>query len=98
MIREYLMKFEGSKRRVFKRTFGDKYGVNLVGLQLWVNKDGRELGQINCTIGETMTALEIGEMCRKMAKWLGGELYGTVNIDYTDEESPSIEMMVERSQ
>ena len=98
MTKEELSKLEESKRRVFKRTFGDKYGVNLVGLQLWVNKDGRELGQINCTIGETMTALEIGEMCRKMAKWLGGELYGTVNIDYTDEESPSIEMMVERSQ
>ena len=98
MTKEELSKLEESKRRVFKRTFGDKYGVNLVGLQLWVNNDGRELGQINCTIGETMTALEIGEMCRKMAKWLGGELYGTVNIDYTDEESPSIEMMVERSQ
>ena len=97
MTKEELSKLEESKRRVFKRTFGDKYGVNLVGLQLWVNNDGRELGQINCTIGETMTALEIGEMCRKMAKWLGGELYGTVNIDYTDEESPSIEMMVERS-
>ena len=93
-----LDKLQISKRRVFKRTFGDRYGVNLVGLQLWVNNDGRELGQINCTIGETMTALEIGEMCRKMANWLGGELYGTVNIDYTDEESLSIEMMVERSQ
>ena len=97
MTKEELSKLEESKRRVFKRTFGDRYGVNLVELRLWENKDGRELGQINCTIGETMTALEIGEMCRKMANWLGGELYGTVNIDYADEESPSIEMMVERS-
>ena len=96
MTNEDLQKLEESKRRVFKRTFGDEYGVNLVELRLWKNNDGRELGQINCTICETMTAMEIGEMCRKMAKWLGGELYGTVNLDYSDETSPSIEMMAER--
>ena len=95
MTNEELQKLEESKRRVFKRMFGDRYGVRLIELRLWINDDGREFGQVNFSICETMTAMEIGEMCRKMAKWLDGELYGTVNIDYTDEISPVIEMMVE---
>ena len=41
-----------------------------------------------------MTALDIQVVCVKIAKWLGGELYGTVNLDFSGDE-PSLEMMVE---
>ena len=41
-----------------------------------------------------MTALDIQVVCEKIAKWLGGELYGTVNLDFSG-SSPSLEMMVE---
>lgn len=41
-----------------------------------------------------MTALEIQTVCGKIARWIGGDLLGTVNLDFSGTE-PSLEMMVE---
>ena len=41
-----------------------------------------------------MIAEEIGMMCENMAMWVGGELYGTVNLDFSG-SSPILEMVVE---
>ncbi len=82
------------KHKLFKRTFGDKYSLRLLDLQAWNNKDGRALSAVSFTFGATMTALEIQSCCEKIAKWMGGELFGTVNLDFAG-NVPSLEMMVE---
>ena len=72
-----------------------KYSLKLMGMQAWDNKDGRELAEVSFMFGELMTALDIQVVCEKIAKWLGGELYGTVNLDFSG-SSPSLEMMIEQ--
>ena len=82
------------KKKLFNRVFGMKYSLKLLGMQARDNKDGRELAEVSFIFGELMTALDIQVVCEKIAKWLGGELYGTVNLDFSG-SSPSLEMMVE---
>ena len=82
------------KRKLFKRAFGDKYSLRLLDLQAWNNKDGRTLSAVSFTFGATMTSLEIQSCCEKIARWMGGELFGTVNLDFAG-NAPSLEMMVE---
>ena len=82
------------KKKLFNRVFGLKYSLKLLEMQAWDNKDGRELAEVSFIFGELMTALDIQVVCEKIAKWLGGELYGTVNLDFSG-TSPSLEMMVE---
>ena len=82
------------KRNLFNRVFGKKYSLKLIGMQTWSNKVGRELAEVSFTFGEQMTALDIQVVCEKIAKWLGGELYGTVNLDFSGAD-PLLEMMVE---
>ena len=82
------------KRTLFNRVFGMKYSLKLLEMQAWDNKDGRELAEVSFMFGELMTASDIQVVCEKIAKWLGGELYGTVNLDFSG-SSPSLEMMVE---
>ena len=72
-----------------------KYSLKLMGMQAWDNKDGRELAEVSFMFGELMTALDIQVVCEKIAKWLGGELCGTVNLDFSG-SSPSLEMMIEQ--
>lgn len=82
------------KKKLFNRVFGKKYALKLMGMQAWDNKDGRELAQVSLGFDVQMTALDIQVVCGKIAKWLGGELYGTVNLDFHG-NAPSLEMMVE---
>ena len=82
------------KKKLFNRVFGMKYSLKLLEMQAWDNKDGRKLAEVSFIFGELMTALDIQVVCEKIAKWLGGELYGTVNLDFSG-TSPSLEMMVE---
>lgn len=82
------------KRKLFNRVFGMKYSLTLIEMKSWDNKDGRELAGVSFAFGELMTALEIQVVCKEIARWLGGELYGTVNLDFSDDE-PSLEMMAE---
>ena len=82
------------KAKLFNRVFGMKYSLSLIEMKAWDNKDGRELAEVSFAFGELMTALDIQVVCVEIAKWLGGELYGTVNLDFSDDE-PSLEMMVE---
>lgn len=74
--------------------FGDKYSLELLDLKCWNEKDGRELGELSFCFSERMAAYEIQGICEEIAKWLGGELYGTVNLDFYGSK-PSLEMMVE---
>lgn len=82
------------KRKLFKRAFGDKYLLRLLDLQAWNNKDGRTLSEVSFIFGAKMTALETQSCCEKIARWMGGELFGTVNLDFAG-NAPSLEMMVE---
>lgn len=82
------------KQKLFNRVFGKKYSLKLLEMEAWGNKDGCELAEVSFLFGELMTALNIQIVCGKIAKWLGGELYGTVNIDFSG-TNPSLEMMVE---
>lgn len=82
------------KKRLFTRVFGKKCSLTLIEMKVWDNKDGRNLAMVSFEFGELMTASDIQVVCEKIAKWLGGELYGTVNLDFSGDE-PSLEMMVE---
>ena len=82
------------KQKLFNRVFGMKYSLTPIEMKAWANKDGRELAEVSFMFGELMTAQGIQVVCEKIAKWLGGELYGTVNLDFSGEE-PSLEMVVE---
>ena len=86
--------YEEKKRKQFKRTFGEKYSLVLLDLTCWAERDGRILGEVSFCFGEQMTALEIRNVCEEISGWLGGDLYGTINLDFTG-SSPSLEMMVE---
>ena len=86
--------FEEKKRNQFKRMFGDKHSLKLLDLQIWNNKDGRLLGDVSFTIGNRLMVQKIQFICKAVAKWLGGELFGTVNLDFSG-TVPSLEMMVE---
>ena len=83
-----------SRRKQFKRMFGDKYSLKLLDLQVWDNKDGCILGEVSFTFGNRLTALRISAICEDVAEWLGSKLFGTVNLDFAG-TIPSLEMMVE---
>lgn len=89
-----LQEMAEKKRKLFKRVFGDKYWLRLLELKIWDNKDGRTLAEVSFVFGELMTALEIQTVCEKIARWIGGDLLGTVNLDFSGTE-PSLEMMLE---
>ena len=82
------------KQKLFKRVFGAKYSLSLLGMQVSQKDDTRILLSVAFLFGELMTALDIQVVCEKIAKWLGGELYGSVNLDFSG-TNPSLEMMVE---
>lgn len=84
---------EDKKSKQFKRMFGDKYSLVLFDLNCWSEKDGRVLGEVSFCFSEQLTAIEIQSICEEIAEWMGGELYGTVNIDFSG-SVPSLEMMV----
>ena len=71
-----------------------KYSLKLLEMHAWDNKDGRKLAEVSFLFDELMTALDIQVVSEKIAKWLGGELYGSVNLDFSG-TNPSLEMMVE---
>lgn len=82
------------KIKVFKRVFGNKYSLELLDLHAWKNKDRRIISNVSFTFGESMSAFEIRICCEKIARWIGGELFGTVNLDFSG-NVPSLEMVVE---
>ena len=71
-----------------------KYSLSLLEMQVSQRDDTRILLSVAFLFGELMTALDIQVVCEKIAKWLGGELYGSVNLDFSG-TNPSLEMMVE---
>lgn len=86
--------FEDLKCKQFKRMFGDKCSLVSLGFNCWTEKDGRVLGEISFCFSEWMTVLKIQSICEEIAEWMGGDLYGTVNIDFSG-NTLSLEMVVE---
>lgn len=93
-IRYEFVELSDMKVKFFNHAFGKKYSMTLIEMKVWDNKDGRNLAMVSFEFGERMTAFDIQVVCEKIAKWLGGELYGTVNLDFAGDK-PSLEMMVE---
>ena len=86
--------YEEKKRKQFKRMFCDKYSLVLLDLKCWNERDGRTLGEVSFCFSEQMTALKIRNICEEISEWLDGNLYGTINLDFSGTSS-SLEMMVE---
>lgn len=82
-----------TKRRNFNRKFSKRYGVKLMALQGYCNPQGQGFVDIDFLFGPRMTAEEIGMMCENIAMWVGGELRGTVNIDFSGR--PTLAIVVE---
>lgn len=85
-----LQEFEMTKRRNFNRRFGKRYGVKLLSLQCHANPQGERFADVDFIFPPRMTSEEIGIMCGNVATWIGGELHGTVNIDFSGVQSLSI--------
>ena len=91
----YKGKFDvASARRSFAQKFGRRYGLKLLDLQKWHDKNMGNLGLASFLFGERMSMEEFYIVCQKVAEWMGGELYGTVNIDFFG-SVPSADIMVE---
>ena len=81
------------KRRNFNRKFGQRYGIKLMELQGHCNPHGEGFIDIDFMFGPRMAAEAIGMMCENIAAWVGGELRGTVNIDFSGR--PTLAIVVE---
>lgn len=91
----YKGKFDvASARRSFAQKFGRRYGLKLLDFQKWHDKNQGTLGQASFLFGGHMSMEEFRIVCQKVAEWMGGELYGTVNIDFFG-TVPSADIMVE---
>ena len=91
----YKGKFDvASARRSFAQKFARQYGLKLLDLQKWHDKNMGNLGLGSFLFGERMSMEEFYIVCQKVAEWMGGELYGTVNIDFFG-SVPSVDIMVE---
>ena len=91
----YKGKFDvASARRSFAQKFGRQYGLKLLELQKWHDRNMGNLGLATFIFGERMSMEEFHIVCQKVAEWMGGELYGTVNIDFFG-SVPSVDIMVE---
>lgn len=93
MTQKELKSLSELKRRNFNRKFGKCYGVKLLYLQAHRNPQGQCFADVDFLFGSRMTAEAIGLMCENIAEWIGGELCGTVNIDYSGR--PSLSIVVE---
>ena len=82
-----------TKRQNFNRKFGKRYGIKLMELQGHCNPQGEGFIDIDFLFGPRMTAEAIGMMCENIALWVGGELRGTVNIDFSGR--PTLAIVVE---
>ena len=82
------------KQKLFKLVFGAKYLLSLLEMRVAQKEEAHVLLSVAFLFGELMTALDIQVVCEKIAKWFGGELYGSVNLDFSG-TNPSLEMMVE---
>lgn len=87
---EYLVR---SKQSDFDAVFGERYGIKLMLLQGHVNPQGQGFVDVDFLFNPRMTAEAIEMMCENIAVWIGGELRGTVNIDFSGR--PSIAIVVE---
>ncbi|MBR4259628.1 MAG: hypothetical protein IKQ17_11405 [Kiritimatiellae bacterium] len=86
---------EREKRKTFSSVFGGRCAVELLGLQVWNDKsDERLLAEVSFRFGDFATAQEIENLCEDVAAWIGGSLFGTVNLDFSGTHC-SLSMMVE---
>ena len=93
MTQAELKRIEETKRLGFNRKFGKRYGVKLMELQGHRNPQGEGFVDIDFLFDSRMTAEAIGMMCESIAAWVGGELRGTVNIDFSGR--PTLAIVVE---
>lgn len=78
----------------FIRTLGTEFPLVLLGIQVVHREEQRRLVELELLIKGQLLVEELQTACERVAKWVGGDLYGTVNIDFSG-TSPSLEMMVE---
>lgn len=75
-----------------------QYAVKLLEFEDWVNRsDGRRFCEIAFLLGggiaENLTISKLYELSEAIAAKLGGQVYGSVNIDYSG-TNPSAEILV----
>lgn len=75
-----------------------QYGIKLLEFEDWINRsDGRRFCEIAFLLGggiaENLTISKLYELAEEIAAKLGGQVYGSVNIDYSG-TNPSVEILV----
>lgn len=81
-------------KKSFLRALGAEFSLELLGIQAVHHEGQRRLIEVELLIKGRLSVEELQTTCEKVAEWVGGDLYGTVNVDFSG-ITPSLEMMVE---
>ena len=78
----------------------DRFGIDSHVQCMPVKNESRSLYLIEAVkVSPRTTVAGVHRRCKRIAKALGGELYGTVNLDYISQDGKiTFEMMVETNQ
>lgn len=81
--------------RQIRRELEEKFSLKILDLQFIILSDGEKAHyEIVFFISPNITIDQLKDLCEEIAEYLGGELYGDVNIDYSG-NTPSVEMLSE---
>jgi len=78
----------------WERILDKKYSLRDSYFQFYTNDNSDVLGDFSACLVKKLTLDELKTMCDEIAALVGGELYGTVNIDFFGSRY-SFEMMIE---
>jgi len=78
----------------WERLLNKKYSLRDSYFQFYTNDNSDVLGDFSACLVKKLTLDELKAMCDEIAALVGGELYGTVNIDFFGSRY-SFEMMIE---
>jgi len=78
----------------WERMLNKKYSLRDSCFQFYTNDNADVLGDFSACLVKKLTLDELKMICEEIAAFVGGELYGTVNIDFFGSRY-SFEMMIE---
>lgn len=81
------------RREEFERKFA-KQGFKLLDAQEWIAEGRGKFASAAFSLHSSIATSKLNAACGEIASWMGGELYGTVNLDFSG-DVPTVEMMVE---
>lgn len=78
----------------YQELLNRKYSLTDSHLQFLTNSNSDVLGEFSAILRNKLTLDALKTMCEEIAAFVGGSLYGTVNVDFSG-SCYSFEMMIE---